>query len=301
MLESVDSSARQFLLANERLSGRLERAQRQVSSGKRIETASDAPDQIGELLQVRSAIAENRQLRDNLAAYKLEEDVAANALEQASAALDSVKSLTSIGMNGSLSPAMQANLLQQLQSFMQEMVGIAATQVNGRFVFSGDSDMAPPFTLDLSLPNGISAYAGAASTRRVQHPDGSSFAIAHTAAEIFDSPNPGEGVFAALAVLRQALIDNSSAEMQSALAGLQAAQDHLHTQAAFYGMAQKRISQATDAAANKDTQLQTHLSSIEDADVTAAILELQDAQFQRQAALSSRAQIPPTSLFDYLK
>ena len=301
MLQSLDSSARQFLLANERLTERLERAQRQVSSGKRIETASDAPDQIGELLQVRSAIAENRQVQDNLAAYKLEEDVAANALDHASGLIDSVKSLTSIGMNGTLSPAMQANLLQQVQSFLQDMVGIAATQVNGRYVFSGDSDMAPPYTLDLTLPNGISPYTGAASTRQVQHPDGSSFAISHTAAEIFDSLNPGESVFGALAAVRQALIHNSAAEMQNALSGLQTAQDHLHTQAAFYGMAQKRMSQASDAAANKDTQLQTHLSSIEDADVTAAILELQDAQFQRQAALSSRAKVPPTTLFDYLK
>src|SRR6266536_4312124 len=103
MLEAVDSSTRQFLIASERLAKRLERAQREISSGKSIETASDAPDQIGELLQVRSAIAENQQTQSNLAAYKLEEDVAANALEQASGVIDSVKSLTSIGLNGNLS------------------------------------------------------------------------------------------------------------------------------------------------------------------------------------------------------
>src|ERR1044071_3022345 len=104
MLDSVDSSSRQFLIASERLAERLDRAQRQISSGKRIETASDAPDQIGELLQVRSAIAENQQVQSNLGAYKLEEDVAANALEQASSVIDSAKSLTSIGLNGALSP-----------------------------------------------------------------------------------------------------------------------------------------------------------------------------------------------------
>ena len=51
----------------------------------------------------------------------------------------------------------------------------------------------------------------------------------------------------------------------------------------------------------RDGQLQSHLSSIQDADITASILELQDAQFQRQAALSARAKVPPTSLFDYIK
>ena len=301
MLESIDSSTRQFLLAGDRIARRLERAQRQISSGKRIETASDAPDQIGELLQARSAIAANQQAQSNLAAYKLEEDVAANALEQARATMNSLKSLTSIGLNGSLSPAMQANLVQQVQSSIQDMVGIAATQVNGRYVFSGDNDQVPPYTLDLTQPDGISPYAGAATTRRVEHPDGSSFAISRTAPEIFDSPNAGESVFGALAGLLQALRDNSSAEMQNALAGLQTAEDHIQTQSAFYGMAQNRIQEATEYAVNQDAQLQIHLSSMEDADITAAILELQDAQFQHQAALSARAKVPPTSLFDYLK
>src|SRR6266536_561941 len=103
MLDSIDSSSRQFLISSERVMRRIDRAQQQISSGKRIQTASDAPDQIGELLQVRSAIAENQQTQSNLAAYKLEEDVAANALEQASGVIDSVKSLTSIGLNGNLS------------------------------------------------------------------------------------------------------------------------------------------------------------------------------------------------------
>ena len=301
MLESVDSSSRQFLIAGERLTERIDRAQRQISSGKRIETASDAPDQVGELLQVRSAIAENQQTQSNLAAYKLEEDVAANALDQATSVIESVKSLTSIALNGNLSPAMQANLIEQVQSFMQDMVGVANTQVNGRYVFSGDADQSAPYQLDLTQPNGITAYAGSASTRQARHPDGSSFAIARTAPEIFDSPTAGDSVFGGMSRLLEALIANDSTQVQNALSNLQTAEDHLHTQAAFYGMAQNRIGQANDYATNRDTQLQTQLSAIQDADVTAAILELQDAQFQRQAALSARARVPPTSLFDYLK
>lgn len=184
---------------------------------------------------------------------------------------------------------------------MQDMVGITATQVNGRYVFSGDNDQTAPYALDLAQPNGVTAYAGSASTREAKHPDGSSFALSRTADAIFDNSNPGESVFGSLSRLQQAVLDNNPAETQNALSGLQTAQDHLHTEAAFYGMAQNRIRQATDYAANKDTELQTHLNSIQDADVTAAILELQDAEFQRQAALSARAKVPPTSLFDYLK
>jgi len=297
----MDSSSHAFLLALDRLNTRLDRAQRQVSSGKRIATASDSPDQVSELLGVRGDIARNQQIQKNLASYKLETDVAANALEQASSVLDSVKSLTSIGLNGLLAPAMQTNLVQEVDGFLQDMVGIAATQVNGRYIFNGNSDRWAPYMLDSTSATGVSAYRGTISTRTAEHPDGSTFGIAKVGQEIFDSTDPGASVFSALADLRGAIQANDSGWIQSALAGIQSAQDHIHTEAVFYGMAQNRITKATEDAANRDQQLQGHRSSIEDADITASILELQDAQFQRQAALSARSKVPPTSLFDYLR
>lgn len=108
-------------------------------------------------------------------------------------------------------------------------------------------------------------------------------------------------MFGALANLRWALLANNSGAVQTALAGIQTAQDHVQAETASYGMVQSRISQAADDATSRDGQLQSQLSSIQDADITSSILELQDAQFQRQAALSARAKMPPTSLFDYLR
>jgi flagellar hook-associated protein 3 FlgL len=301
MLDPIDSSSHAFLLAMDQLNKRLDRAQREVSSGKRIQTASDAPDQVSELLSVRGQIAQNQQVQTNLASYKLETDVAANALTQASSVLDSVKSLASVGLNGALDPALQTNLAQEVQGFMQDMVGIAGSQANGRYIFSGDSDQAPPYTLDLTQANGVSAYAGSTSSRQAQAPDGSALAISKDGQDIFDSSDPGASVFGALASLRSAILANNSDAIQTALTGIQTAQDHLQTESVFYGQAQSRIRQATSDAANKDQQLQSQRSSIEDVDITASILELQDVEFQRQAALSARSKVPPTSLFDYLK
>lgn len=300
MLDPIDSSSQQFLIAMDGLNQRLDRAQQQISSGLKIQTASDAPDQIGPLLQVRNNIAQNQQMQNNLATYKLEEDSAANALQQASSVLDSVKSLSATAVNGTLSPEMQTNLVQEIDGYMQDMVGISNTQVNGRYIFSGDSDQTAPYTLDPTRANGVSAYAGTSSTRQAQSPDGSSFSLSLTGQDIFDSSGSGASVFSALASLRNGLLANNSATIQASLSSVQSAQDHLSTEEAFYGTAQNRISQATSFATNKDNQLQDQLSSIQDADVTASILELQDAEFQRSAALSARSKVPPTSLFDYL-
>lgn len=300
MLDPIDSSSQQFLLAMNSMNNRLNQAEQQISSGLKIQTASDAPDQISELLQVRSSIAQNQQIQNNLASYKLEEDTAANSLQQASTVIDNVKSAASTAVNGTLSPSMQTELVQEVEGYMQDMVGLANTQVNGRYVFSGDSDQTQPYTLDLTQANGVSAYAGSSSTRQAQSPDGSSFSLSLTGQDIFDNSTPGQSVFGALANLRTALINGDTASVQSSLSDLQTAQDHLQSEQSFYGTAQSRIAQATTDAGTKDSQLQDQLSSIQDADVTASILELQNAEFDRSAALSARAKVPPTSLFDYI-
>jgi len=299
MVDAIDSTAAQFLLAMDNVNQRLAQAQRRISSGKSIETASDAPDRIDDLLHLRSNLAQNDQIKSNLASYQMEEDVALNALEQASSVLDNVKSLAGPGVNGVLTPQMQATMVQEVESYMQDIVGVANTQVNGRYIFSGDNDTTPAYAFDLTQANGVSSYAGSTSTRTAQHPDGATFAISKTADELFDSP--GQSVFQSLSNLRTALLANDPAAIQKALVSMQSAQDHVQSAESFYGTAQSRINQATDYATNKDNQLKDQLSAIQDADVTASILELQDAEFQRQASLSARSKVPQTSLFDYLK
>jgi flagellin-like hook-associated protein FlgL len=47
-------------------------------------------------------------------------------------------------------------------------------------------------------------------------------------------------------------------------------------------------------------QLRTHISSLQDADLTEAIMELGQAQLQQTAALQARAKTPTQTLFDFL-
>jgi flagellin-like hook-associated protein FlgL len=46
--------------------------------------------------------------------------------------------------------------------------------------------------------------------------------------------------------------------------------------------------------------LQTQIGNLQDADLTSAMLELTQAQTQQQAALTARAQMPRTTLFNFL-
>ncbi|HLH01005.1 MAG TPA: flagellin [Bryobacteraceae bacterium] len=84
------------------------------------------------------------------------------------------------------------------------------------------------------------------------------------------------------------------------MADVQSAGVYLNQELAFYGTAQNRVNSSLSFSQNCQTQLQSELSGIQDADEAQAITQITQAQTQLQAGLVSRAQLPRTSLFDFL-
>ncbi|HEY6392201.1 MAG TPA: flagellin [Bryobacteraceae bacterium] len=300
MISSLDSESLRFLSGLSQIQQRSERAQRELTSGLRINTISDAPDQIGSLWQTRWELDNATQLNANLGRVKTEVDSAESALESAVTAVERAQTLASQGATGTASAQNRIDLAGEIGAVLQHLVGIANTSVDGRYIFSGDSDQQAPYTIDLTQTNPIGAYQGSAATRQVRNGDGALITIGKTAQEIFDSPNPQQNVFVVIANLRTALLNNDQAGITGAVADLQTSGAYLNTQLASYGGVQNQVTAGLDFTKTRETQLQTALSGIQDADLAQSITELNQAQLQQQAALQSRGRIPRTTLFDYL-
>ncbi len=185
-------------------------------------------------------------------------------------------------------------------AILQQLVSTANTTVQGRYIFSGDADQTTPYSIDLTQSSPISAYQGSASTREIQGPDGTAFPVALTAQQIFDSPNAQDNVFTSITDLMQGLQNNDDTAISSSLADVQSADTYLNQQLAFYGTVQDRVAGAVSFGQNYTTELQTQLSGVQDADEAASITNMTQAQTQLQAALQSEAQLPRTSLFDFI-
>jgi len=300
MIDSLNSAAQSFLMGLSQIQQRAQRAQTELTTGLKINTVSDAPDQIAGLLQTRSDLARTQQITDNLGRVKTEVDTAEEGLQSAVTLMQRAQTLGAQGASDVSSSDTRQNLADEVGSILQQLVSTANTTVEGRYIFSGDSDQQAPYSVDLSQTNPVSSYQGSAATRQVQAADGSTFTVAMTAQDIFDAPTAADNVFVSINNLRQALLNGDTSGISSALADVQSSSGYLNQQLAFYGTVQDRVASATDFAQTYSTQLQTQLSGIQDADEAEAITELTQAQTQQQAALVSRAQIPRTSLFDYL-
>ncbi len=305
MISNINPSSQIFLAGVDQIQQRISHANQQVSSGLRISVASDSPDQIGELLQLRSNDARNTQLESNLGLELTNAQTADSSIGSAIQLMDSATQIGAQGASSTQTAATRATLAQQIQGVLTQMVDVSQTQVQGRYIFSGDSDQSPMYQVDLAAPNGVDQLSTPGSTRQIQNPQGGTFQASQTAQQIFDSQNPDgspapNNVFAALNSLRAALLNNDTAGITSAQSMMQQASAHLNDSQSFYGNVENQIQNATSYSATYSTQLQTQIGNIQDADIASASLELNEGSTQLQAAFEAQAKMPTTSLFSYL-
>jgi flagellar hook-associated protein 3 FlgL len=306
MFSTVNGSTQSYLANLDRIQQQMQNAEAQISSGLRVQTPSDDPSAVAEILQTLSQIAQNQQVQSNLGSVKTEVDTADASLQIGIKALESAISLASQGASSTSTASDRSNLADQVSGLMETIVGISRTTVNGRYIFSGDQDAQPAYELDSSQPTGVKQLVSAPATRLIQTADGTSFSVAKTAQQIFDARNPdgtvaAGNVFAALNALKTALLNNDPAGVAQASDSLHSADDYLNNQLAFYGDVQNRVGDAIDLAQKFQTEEQTSLSQLRDTNVPEVATQLTQAQVGEQASLAVRAAVSQAkTLFDYL-
>jgi flagellar hook-associated protein 3 FlgL len=306
MVLNINGATQAYLADLNLTQQQINQAQAEVSSGYRVQSPSDDPAAVPSILEVQSEIGMNQQVQANLNSAGTELSTADSALQSAVQAVQNAATLASQGANSTATASERAILAQQVAGLQQTLVGISQTQVNGSYIFSGDQDTGPAYELDSTQPNGVQQLISAPSTRVIVDATGTAIGVAETAQQIFDARNPdgsdaSGNVFAAVNSLLTALNNNDQAGISQAASALQTAGTYLNQQLAFYGEAEDRVSAANDLAQKFQTQQQSQLSNLRDADIPTVAEQLTQAQLDQQAALSAEANIAQQkNLFSYL-
>ncbi len=305
MLLPLKGTTDKYLADLSRVQATMDVAQRQVSSGLRVQRASDDPAAVNEILQLQADIAANRQTQANFDQITTEIGSADGGLQSVIQLMDRAVALATQAGGPAATAQQRTAMAEEVSGLQQQIVGISQFTVNGRYIFSGDQDSKPAYVLDAAQPNGVRQMAAAASTRVIRDINGTSISVAKTATEIFDARNPdgapaAGNVFAALGNLLTALKSNNDAGVQSSVTALKSAGDHVNLQLEFYGETSTRVIQAQNLAKKFLVDQKTDLSNTRDADITAAAIQLSQARMQQEASLTSQAKISKLSLFDYL-
>jgi len=300
MISSYGAATDRFLSSMRDLNTRLERAQARVASGKKLVSPSDGPDSVSTLLQTRTDLSHLAQLQSNLNRLNTEVGSADQAIQNAIQLMDNARTLAMTGASGFQSQETRNGIADQLLSVEQRMLGIANTQVDGRYIFSGDTDSVAPFGIDMTQSPPYGPYQGTVSTRQALNPTGVTFPTGLDGETVFANQDPAKNVLAGLEAMRQALLSGDQTAMNKALAPLAGLSTHLNTMLTWYGNVENQITEATKTATTLTLRLNTEKSNLEDADLTESIVELQQLKYTQAAALEVRGKLPKTTLFDYL-
>jgi len=304
MTPSINPHSDMFLSNLQQIQNRISTAERQLSSGLRVSVASDAPDQISGILQLRAQIAGVQQTQQNLSNVTPQVTSGEEAIQQAIQVLDTATALATQAAGSTSDARQRLDLVPQVQGILQQLVSLSQTSVNGQYIFSGDLSGQPQYTMAAG-GNSVQQMTQPGPPGQIDDANGVPISIGLTAQQIFDdqdaSGNPTTAnVFGAVTGLLTALQNNDGTGILTAVTNIQTASAHLNDASSFYGAAQNNFTAAGNSASQTLIQLQQQLSNAQDADAVQASLDLNSALTAEQAAMSSQAMVKPQSLFNYL-
>jgi len=171
---------------------RLLQTQQQISTGRRILTASDDPVAATRVLDITQSDAMNTQYAANRGAARHTLSLAESTLQSVTSLLQDVRTATISAGNGAFANSDRQTIAAELSGRLQELTGLAnSTDGTGNYLFAGFQSKTQPF-VDTSAGMG---YFGDDGQRLVQVGASRQMASSNSGADIFIRIKNGNGTF----------------------------------------------------------------------------------------------------------
>ena len=290
---------------------RMQKLSEDISTGKRVRKPSDDPIAASRGLAIRALRAGVAQHKTNIDDARDWLGATERALMKAQEVFENAADAALRAGNSTLSDDERRALAQDVDGLISELVDLANTQYDGRYIFAGLKTLTRPFVLteDVETSSYTVAYGGADGSKQIEVEPGTTMQVNTNGGEAFMqgiAEAGGRNVFQILIDLRDHLLaGDASATFQddiaSDIAATQAAQDRIMNLVTGIGAKVRRLDRVSMKLSQDEVELEALLSKTEDADVFKAITDLQLQETVYRAALGAAAGIMQTSLVDYLR
>lgn len=290
----------QSMLDLQRVKERYAQLQEQLTTGKRIARLGDDPTGAALVIDFKSSVHRNEQFVRMIGTARNRLQASETALGSVDSSLVRLLELAEQGVNGTTGAAGRAMLSNEVDGIRSNLIAISNTAVEGKFLFAGTRTQTQPFS---GPPAGPVLYAGDANSIQVDVSIGVPITVNLTGSQVFYGTG-GQGsstdVFQAVTDLRDGLVNNNVAQIQTAYANLKGIQDHFSEMATLIGGRQASLDQLESNLEEFTLSLKAIQGSYEDLDYPAAITEFVKLENVQQASLSTLGRMSRQSLFDYL-
>ena len=265
----------------------LNKANEVVSTGKRINNLSDDPVGLNQVLNIKSTLSNFEQLGRNINMGKSWLATSESAMSNVQNLISDAKGLCVHMATATTSSAARASAAEIVQNTLEEIVSLANTELNGRYVFAGSKTDTTPFS-----QGGI--YSGDSNPFTVKIARDATVEVGSDGHATFGT------IFTTLSDLKNALEGNEVSGIQAAMSNLDTHFDHISNKISEIGSKMVRMEIKENIFQDLKFSNTERLSKIEDADIAEAIINLKAKELAYQAALASSAKVMQLSLVDYM-
>lgn len=269
----------------------LSKANQVVSTAKRINNLSDDPVGLNQILNIKSFVSNIDQLGRNIDMGKTWITVGESALNNVQDLLTEAKALCVQMANDTVSGSERRAAAETAQNMLEELISLANTEVNGRYVFAGSDTDNMPF-------DSSGNYSGDNNPFTLKIGKNATIQVGSDGEAVFKAS--GNDLFQTFSDLVAALQGNDLGGIQTAMGNLDSNAQHVATKISDLGSKMRRLEMKESIFQDSKLANTQRLSKLEDADIADAIMDLQAKQTAYQAALASSSKILKMSLVDFL-
>ncbi len=272
------------------------RAQQQVSSGRRLERASDDPSSAATGLTERAelrAVDRYREANDSVDARLR---VADTVLSDIISSITTATTRAVAGRTTVLTPEQREAVALEIEGAREAVFTAINTSYRGIYVFSGAQTTAAPYT---KAGSAVSAYQGDATVVKLDVSRTSAAAVTFDGSSVLQG-SAAQDVFQTLDALATAVRNGDMSGIDAGIADLDQAFTRVTT-------AQSRVGATLSALPTEKARLDemrrasdTRRSQAEEIGTAEAISEMARAQQAQQMAIAAAGQIQRRTLMDYL-
>lgn len=273
-------------------------AEQQVSTGRRIENASDDPGASAQLMRYDMRLQRLEQYQRNTANAKLWVAGADTALQSTATNLTRAKTIAVQAGNDILGTAEDAALAADVRAIASEIRSIANARVSGRAIFAGTAGTTDAY-------DAAGNYLGDNGVVEMMVDTNQSVVVGAVGPAVFGVANAGDPmngtVFERLEALATAIEAGDNAQVRVGIEAIDGALDLVGSTQGQIGSTSQALD-ATDARhSGERLAVQGNVSSIRDVDMAEAIVRLRSAEAGYEATLSATARGISRSLLDFLR
>lgn len=295
----------QLLLNLNRNARTMNDTQMQLATGRKLNKPSDDPVGITYSLRYRAELSANEQYRNNVDSSISWLDYNDTVMSQAGDVVQRLRELVVQGASGTNPQAALDSINAEVKQLKAQLVDIANSQFNGKYIFNGQQYDKKPFDFPTGadgLPDTSGAALVTTDTGIINYSvgEGVQLPINITGNEVFGK-NETDNIFSIIDRISIALVSGVSSGISAELANIDTRANKMLTTQANIGAKTNRIELMQSRLSDLEVNLTDLQSKTEDGDYAELVMRSKIQENIYNASLSVGSKIIQTSLVDFIR